>query len=167
MQKRTVVAAITGVAIFATAAFAATNLNPDGTGFAGKGDIQVPFGWNDATLQKEAKAVAFTYVSQETYDLVCAKTIETRRETRIVRVERESTSSVNADVIYDTRKNSKDKVTGFNLNGFANTVTVEGTGCNSGEDEESRQLDSSSTTLTASHSSTLPAVIWQNGASTL
>lgn len=38
-----------------------------GKGFVGKGDVQIPFGWNNAQLQANALQVSFTYSATNTY----------------------------------------------------------------------------------------------------
>jgi hypothetical protein len=60
MRKRIMVA-IAGAALAIPAMASATStVNPDGTGFVPKGDVQSAFGWNNAGLQANALAVTFT-----------------------------------------------------------------------------------------------------------
>ena len=80
MKKRSVVTAITGVAVFATAAFAAVSFSPTNGGFAGKGDVQTLFGLNNKEIQKDidelgrSTAFLFSYESSATFEAVCAWT---------------------------------------------------------------------------------------------
>ena len=46
----------------ATAVFATVTFDPStGTGFVGKGDVQLAFGWNNATLQQNAGSLRYSY----------------------------------------------------------------------------------------------------------
>lgn len=60
-----------GVAIclaVAGVAFAAVTFDPTtGTGFVGKGDVQLAFGWNNQKLQENATGVTFTYAATNEY----------------------------------------------------------------------------------------------------
>ena len=122
MKKRSVVAAITGVAVFATAAFAAVTFDPaTGLGFVGKGDVQLAFTWNNAQLQQNAGGVDFLYMSEDRYDVECEWTTVTggpnsRTIYHDVTIPRKV--KVNDNIAYDTRKNSQNQITGFNLTGF-------------------------------------------------
>ena len=60
MKMKQVVAAA-GLIAATSLASAAVILNADGTGFVGKGDVQLAFNWNNATLQKNAVDVRFSY----------------------------------------------------------------------------------------------------------
>ena len=119
------------LAVTATA-FALTTINlVNGMGFVGKGDLQTPWGWNDQKLQASASSVSFFYdsVSSDTYSAVCEFTTgEGTRGERIHDVTHvtEISKSINSTVAYDTRKNSQNKVTGFNLTGYSGeAITVD------------------------------------------
>ena len=61
-------AAIAAVALIATATAAnAATLNPDGTGFVGKGEVQSAYGLNNRAIQKiiDANEKAFTFTSSQ------------------------------------------------------------------------------------------------------
>jgi hypothetical protein len=72
MVKRTAVV-VTFILLFsAVAVFAWITFDPStGTGFVGKGDVQLAYGWNNAQLQKNALDVKFSFDSLETYQAVC------------------------------------------------------------------------------------------------
>ena len=56
----TVAATVATLALGATAASASVNVDPaTGSGFIGKGDVQLAYGWNNATLQTNASSVGF------------------------------------------------------------------------------------------------------------
>jgi hypothetical protein len=110
-------------AAVATAALAAVTFDPTtGTGFVGKGDVQLAFGWNNAQLQRNASGITFTYNVQDTYDAECYWETTTGRGTIIVHdIVVPKHVSVNANIAYDARVRTQ--ITGFNLNGFGTVVT--------------------------------------------
>jgi hypothetical protein len=127
-MKKIFLAGAAATALISTAAFASVTFNSTtGTGFVGKGDIQVLYGWNNAQAQSNAKLVTFSYDATDTYDVECEWTTETGgpnsktvyhditvpRHTRVA-------SSIQAD----PRKTGQ--YTGYNLSGFG-TTTTEGT----------------------------------------
>jgi hypothetical protein len=125
-MKKMFLAAAAATAFISTAAFAAVSFDSStGTGFVGKGDIQVPMGWNDSALQRNAAGVTFVYSSDETYAFDCTFTVIIGRERTPTpqQVTRHTDVSVNAAVAYDTRKNNQNKITGFNLTGFGTPIT--------------------------------------------
>lgn len=111
----------TAVLLVATLAVAgaAVTVNADGTGFVGKGDVQLAFGWNDHVLQANAAGVSFTYDSTDLYSGVCTFTTgEGTRGEQTHNVAHTKKTVVNSAVAYEVRKNPQIKVTGWNLNGF-------------------------------------------------
>lgn len=124
-MKKIFLAAAAATALISTAAFASVSFDSStGTGFVGKGDIQVLYGWNNAQAQSNAKLVSFSYDATDTYDVACEWTTTTGgpnsheifhditvpRHTRVA-------SSINSD----PRKTGQ--YTGYNLNGFGSTTT--------------------------------------------
>jgi hypothetical protein len=98
-----------------------------GTGFVGKGDIQVPLGWNNQALQKNAAGLSFTYDAAETYDAVCEwDTVTGGKNSKVINHEvlRKLHTSVSSAVAYDARV--KNQITGFTLKGLG-AVVIEGT----------------------------------------
>ena len=113
-------------------AYAAVTFDPaTGIGFVGKGDLQTPWGWNDAKLQNEAPGVSFYYHSSATslYSAVCTWTTgEGKKGEKVHNVShnKEVVNVVSSSVLCDLRKNGNNKVTGFNLMGCtAQSSTVE------------------------------------------
>jgi hypothetical protein len=132
-------------------AYAAVTFDPStGIGFVGKGDLQTPWGWNDAKLQSSAAGVSFYYHSSVSslYSAVCTWTTgEGKKGETIHNVahNREVVNVVSSSVACELRKNGNDsKVTGFNLLGCtsqsstvdANVAPVVGQPCmgNEGHD---------------------------------
>ncbi|OCA87693.1 hypothetical protein A8F94_07510 [Bacillus sp. FJAT-27225] len=106
--------------VFASVTFDAST----GIGFVGKGDVQTALGWNNSELQKNAKNLNFTYVSEELYEVTVEWTTgEGTKGEKTHTVEHKRTASVNGDVTYESRK--ANQVNGFNLKGFENLVVEE------------------------------------------
>lgn len=107
--------------LVAVPAFASVTFDPaSGKGFVGKGDIQIPFGWNNQALQANATSLTFSYDSADVYDV----TVEWDTGTRNIvhhTVTHNTSVAVANTVAYDTRKNKQADVTGFNLTGFGAT----------------------------------------------
>ena len=113
--------ALTGVG----GASAAVTFDPaTGTGFVGKGDVQLAFGWNNTQLQANATQVAFSHSSTDTYVATCSWiTGEGTRGEKSHRRERTESTAVNGVVTYEARTSRQ--VTGFTLKGFGATTTTD------------------------------------------
>lgn len=105
-------------------AFAAVTFDPTtGTGFVGKGEVQIAFGWNNQQLQKNASGVTFSFNTTDTYDATCTWTTgEGTRGQRTHNVDHTRTTAVSGVVAYDARV--RNQITGFNLTGFGATTTT-------------------------------------------
>ena len=128
------IAVTTGFVAAASVAFAAVNFDAStGTGFVGKGDVQLAFSWNNSALQKNAAATTFSYNARDTYDVECEWTTTTGKGKEIYHdITIPKHVAINASVAYDARV--KNQITGFNLNGFGTVQTtgevpVEGGSC--------------------------------------
>lgn len=115
-----------GLAMFAGAAFATVTFDPlSGAGFVGKGDVQLAFGWNNATLQTNAGSLSFSEAVTESYTAVCTwVTGEGTRGEKTHNVTHTLTTEVSGAVQYDARTHKQ--VDGFILTGFG-PQTVSGT----------------------------------------
>jgi len=104
-------------------ALAAVTFNPDtGTGFVGKGDVQTVFGWNNATLQRNAAGVSFVYEEETTYAAVCTFiTGEGTRGEQTHNVSQRKESNLSSSIQPDPRV--RNQITGFNLLGITSTTT--------------------------------------------
>jgi hypothetical protein len=112
-------------AAFTTAVMAAVTFDPaTGTGFVGKGDVQLAFGWNNNQLQTNASGVGFTYEAESRYAYTCTwitgdgKPGEKEHEVTL-----KKTSSVNSTVDYTARE--RNQINGFILNGYGSEVTTQ------------------------------------------
>jgi hypothetical protein len=114
----------------ATIAYAAVIFDAGtGTGFVGKGDLQLPWGWNDAKLQANANTVSFDYVASAsaTYAADCewfTGPVQNRRRHEVTHTVT-TVTEINSTITYETRKNSQQKVTGFVLTGAGDTTETE------------------------------------------
>lgn len=121
-------AAVGAVALTGTATAAVTFDPATGTGFVGKGDVQVPFGWNDAKLQQYASGVSFEYESKsdDQYAVTCEWETGNKKIVHHIQKKRANVgSSVAYDVTKIDRKNPNGKVTGFSLTGINDDSVVE------------------------------------------
>lgn len=113
------------MALVSTAAWATVTFNPStGIGFVGKGDVQVPFGWNNAKAQQQANNVTFEYNSTSSYDVTIEfstgnpdhpKSIGTHTVTQ------DKSTTVASSIASDPRKTGQ--YTGWNLRGNVTTTT--------------------------------------------
>ena len=99
------------------AAGAAVNVDSQGYGFVGKGDVQLAFTWNNKELQANAKDVTFSYESVDAYVATCSWTTgEGTKGEKDHDVDHKKKTKINAAIAYDARL--RNQITGFNLNGF-------------------------------------------------
>jgi hypothetical protein len=104
----------------AALAFAAVTFDAStGTGFVGKGDVQLGLNLNNAQLQAQAGSLNFTAVSTVVTERswVCTNTNNENTQER----ERATTTTVSGVLASVARV--KNQITGFNLNGYASSTT--------------------------------------------
>ncbi len=96
-----------------------------GTGFVGKGDVQLAFGWNNAVLQTNALLLTFSLETEARYIAMCEWETGTPGEHgyQIHHRTHKKKVSVNNTLTYDAR--TRNQVTGFFLTGFG-TVSESG-----------------------------------------
>ena len=165
---------------------ATATYDPDAqTGFVGKGDVQLAFGWNNKQLQLQSNASAVDFVHENVteYDVTCdAHVTETftnpagRPVTRRIKV----TNIVSSDtaVSYDsktaTKTNPNGAIVGFNISGIdrvleAQSAPAVGDTCPMDDGTQGKvsavEKASSSDTLYATHSSKPSAPVWVDGES--
>ncbi|QDM39907.1 hypothetical protein [Altererythrobacter sp. TH136] len=123
-MKKMLLAGAVALATISTAAVAAVSVI-DGVGFVGKGDVQLAFGWNNSQLQKNASGLSFSYNDEASYEAVCTFTTgEGNRGEKIHNINHKTKTGVSSSVSYDARV--RNQITGFNLTGLTNTVTIGG-----------------------------------------
>ena len=111
--------AVVGVLAVAGTAAATVTLNSDGTGFVGKGDVQLIYGWNNAQLQNNASLVRFQ-VSQSTtteYSWQCLNGGGND-------VNKSDSTTTTTQGVVDSIARVKNQITGFNLNGYSGEPVV-------------------------------------------
>jgi hypothetical protein len=117
MKLHKIAFAVCAVAV-ASAAYATVSFDAaTGTGFVGKGDVQLALGWNNAALQQNALQLKFGYQVQDKYDATCEWTTTTGSGKVIYHdVTVKKTVQVNDSVSYDARTHKQ--VDGFTLLGY-------------------------------------------------
>jgi hypothetical protein len=123
--------ALVAMFVAAGAVFAAVTFDPaTGTGFVGKGDVQLAFNLNNKQLQQNASKVSFTYEEVGEYTLLCKADDKTNPKTGVVTPGAEKefknrAQSVQSSVQGDPRQvKGQNQFTGFNLSGITSTVTT-------------------------------------------
>jgi hypothetical protein len=113
--RAALVCAIVGVAVAAVTFDSAT-----GTGFVGKGDVQLIFGWNNKDLQDNAASVQFqassTVVTEVSWE--CTNDNNEHIQTRA-----RTTTSTTEGVVSSVGR-LKTQITGFNLLGYDGDPTT-------------------------------------------
>ncbi len=88
-----------------------------GTGFVGKGDVQLALGYNNAQMQSNAGNLVFTTESEDKYDIVVEWDTDAGKKIIHHEVTRHKTQSFSDVISYDAK--TKKQVVGFNLTGIA------------------------------------------------
>ncbi len=103
--------AMATMVVAAGAVFAAVTFDPaTGTGFVGKGDVQLAFGWNNKALNDNASGLSFTATSVTEQSWECQNPKNENIQ------ERERTTTTQGIVSHIERDNKK-QITGFILGG--------------------------------------------------
>ena len=136
------IAAALGLAAITSFASASVTFNSEtGTGFVGKGDVQLAFGWNNAALQTNASGLTFAYNLNTDYEAVCTWTTgEGKKGEKTHNVTHTESYALTGALNFDAR--TQNQITGFILKGFKEGVSevgmkpVVGEGCpgNQGHD---------------------------------
>lgn len=126
-MKMSHIAAALGLA--AVASFASASVTFDsatGTGFVGKGDVQLAFGWNNAALQNKASGLSFSYNISSEYEAVCTWTTgDGKKGEKTHNVTHTDRYAVAGALNFDARTQSQ--ITGFFLTGFKGALPEVGT----------------------------------------
>ena len=119
--------ALAAMLVASTAAMAAVTFNPDGTGFVGKGDVQLIYSWNNKQLQDNASLVQFRASTTSTTEWTCTKEHPSGDPTKDnvqVRSTETTTQGLVDEIARDNSKGKNGAITGFNLLGYAGSPTV-------------------------------------------
>jgi hypothetical protein len=109
---------VAACAVAAVTAYAAVIVNEDGSGFVGKGDVQLAFDWNNSMLQKNAGTVQFRYSEKLKTTWVCLHEVGGVKNPQTLEHSKQRITNVNSKVAYDTRNNKQGAITGFTLTGW-------------------------------------------------
>jgi hypothetical protein len=121
MKKRSIVAALAAVAVVTTAVYADVIFNPeDGTGFVGKGDVQLALDWNNRQLQQNADDVQFRANSETVTEITWICTNTNNENTQ----ERERTTTTSVEGLVDSVVRERNQITGFILSGYDGNPTI-------------------------------------------
>lgn len=136
---------VAGAMLIGSAAGAAVNVDyTTGLGFVGKGDVKDALGLTEKQIQRDAAFIDFDLTATETFEVTCEVTEETITRAgsqgkgggadnglgRKIKsqVTREATTDIEEDVATEivevSRKNSQERVTGFNLTGLVVNSTI-------------------------------------------
>ena len=115
--------ALAALTLFVGNSLASVTVDPaTGTGFVGKGDVQLVAGWNNKALQDNANLVDFRVNALSETSWTCTKVVELGnggiKEIVQQRNQTTSTQGVLTTVARDNSKGKDGPVTGFYLNGF-------------------------------------------------
>lgn len=124
MFRKSILAGAAALVVVSTAAIAAVTFDPaTGTGFVGKGDVQLALNWNNKQLQDGASSLAFTYNSttevETTWDCVNTRNENIQERSR-------TTTSTTTGVVSATER-VRNQVTGFILSGFSGSTSTSST----------------------------------------
>jgi hypothetical protein len=107
---------LSALLITATAAFAAVTFNAaTGTGFVGKGDVQLALGWNNKQLQDNAGSVQFQAVSE----VVTGYSWECQNNNNQKINERNQTTTITIEGVVSHILRERNQITGFILDGYS------------------------------------------------
>jgi opacity protein-like surface antigen len=119
-MKRSIIAAVATVAVFATAAFADVVFDSlEGTGFVGKGDVQEALGLNNRQLQDQADGLIFTASSVQPITWECLNPAG---------IEVQFAQNTKTTAVANAVARERNQITGFNLTGYEGNPTEETSG---------------------------------------
>jgi hypothetical protein len=127
--KRLVLAGVAAATLTAVAftgpASASVTVNPDGTGFVGKGDVQTVLGLNNAQMQTTLVSFTMKSTTTQSFDRTCVKTMVTGNGTvKETRQERANVTTTDVTAVVKNEARMKNQITGYNLTGFGTTTTT-------------------------------------------
>lgn len=126
MRKTTITMALAALLVMALAipAFAAVTFDPaTGTGFVGKGDVQLVYGYNNKQLQDNAGKVQFRAHSEVVTERSWVCTNANNENTQ----ERERATTRTIQGVVSSIARERNQITGFNLTSYSGTPTESST----------------------------------------
>ena len=116
------IVAVAAVMLFSigTAAALVTFDSSTGTGFVGKGDVQLVYGWNNQALQANAGSVQFRASSTTVTEVSWECTNSNNDHVQ----ERARTTTTETQGVVSSIARERNQITGFNLTGYSSTPTT-------------------------------------------
>ena len=127
MYRRSIVGGLIAVFVLAFAGVASASVTFDpatGTGFVGKGDVQLALGLNNAQLQQQAGSLAFTYNASSTVVTEVSWICTNDRNENLQQRERTTTTESSTVGVVNAVARVRNQITGFNLNGYVGDPVV-------------------------------------------
>lgn len=116
-MKKMIIAAA-AASLFATAAYAAASYDVvSNTGFVGKGDVQLAYGWNNKQLNDNAGGVTFKAVVATDHTWDCTNSAGTRLSER-------SRTTKQQELLSAAARDNKRQITGFNISGVSSSRPI-------------------------------------------
>jgi len=108
------------------AANASVTVNPDGTGFVGKGDVQTVLGLNNGEMQKTPVTFTQQTKTEQAFTWDCTKTLLDKDGTvkKVIEQHRANVTTTDSTGIVSNVARVKNQITGYNLTGFGQTTTT-------------------------------------------
>jgi hypothetical protein len=117
-------AVLGGTAALFAIAMAAVTFDPvTGTGFVGKGDVQLALGWNNRQLQDNADNLQFEVISEVVTEVSWTCTNTNNENVQ----DRERTTTTSVEGVLNSVARERNQITGFNLTGYDGVAAVSGT----------------------------------------
>jgi hypothetical protein len=126
-----IVASALVLTVIGTAVAAVTFDSATGTGFVGKGDVQLVLNMNNKQLQDNASSLNFAAVTSEVTEVSWTCTNSNNDNTQV----RERTTTTSVQGVVSSVARERNQITGFNLTGYSGSAapvsTTEGNPLNS------------------------------------
>jgi hypothetical protein len=109
------------IGLAASSAGAAVTFDPaTGSGFVGKGDVQLLFGWNNKSLQDKADSLQFRAATEVVSEVswICTNTNNENTQ------EREQATTTTVQGVVSSVARERNQITGFVLTSYAGDVSV-------------------------------------------
>jgi hypothetical protein len=104
---------------------ATVTVNPDGTGFVGKGDVQTVLGLSNPLMQNTTVTLTKKSTTEQSFDWTCVKTVVSGNGTvRETRQERANVTTTDVTAVVSSVARVKNQITGYNLTGSGATRTT-------------------------------------------
>jgi hypothetical protein len=114
-----IVASALVLTVIGTAVAAVTFDSATGTGFVGKGDVQLALNMNNKQLQDNAGSLTFAAVTSEVTEVSWTCTNTNNENTQV----RERTTTTSVQGVVSSVARERNQITGFNITGYSGSAT--------------------------------------------